>query len=302
VHPNQVSKIGRSTPLQTAGHLFMGLRPKQWLKNAFVFPALVFSRSLVIPEKTVAAIQLFLVFCLLAGSVYLINDVVDREKDRLHPKKSRRPVAAGLITLQQAVITAVALAALSLAWAFRLGVWVGAIAAIYLAQNVLYSFWLKRIVLVDVFVVAVGFVVRVLAGGAAIHVPISPWLLTTTILLALFLALTKRRHEVTSLADPQSHRGILAEYPLALLDQLIGIVSSCTIVVYAVYTFLISPRGLLVYTVPFVLFGLFRYLYLVHRREGGGEPELLVVKDRALLGTMALWAVVTVLIVYGARG
>ncbi|MDB4894199.1 MAG: phosphoribose diphosphate:decaprenyl-phosphate phosphoribosyltransferase [Firmicutes bacterium] len=295
-------RAGRPTPLQTVGYLIKGLRPKQWLKNAFIFPALLFSRSLLIPDKALAAGEMFLVFCLLAGSVYLINDVVDRDKDRRHPRKSRRPVAAGLITPRLATVTAMALAALSLGWAFRLGVWVGAIGAVYLAQNLLYSFWLKQIVLVDVFVVAVGFVARVLAGGAAIHVPISPWLLTTTILLALFLALAKRRHEVTSLADPQSHRGILAEYPLPLLDQLIGIVTSCTIVVYAVYTFLNSPRGLLVYTVPFVLFGLFRYLYLVHRRQGGGEPELLVVKDPALLGTMALWTVVTVFIVYGVKG
>lgn len=271
--------IFRTAPGRLMAHLVVSLRPRQWLKNAFVFPALFFSRSLLIPGKAVAATELFLIFCLLSGSVYLVNDVADREQDQRHPRKCRRPVAAGLISPGQVTAAAVILGALSLGWAFRLGVWVGALGAAYTLQNLLYSFWLKQVVLVDVFVVALGFVIRVLAGGVVIDTPISPWLLTTTILLALFLALAKRRHEVTSLDDPRSHRSI-----------------------YALYTFLVSRGGSLVYTVPFVLFGMFRYLYLIHRRQGGGEPEVLVVKDWSLLVTMALWAGTTFYILYVLNG
>jgi 4-hydroxybenzoate polyprenyltransferase len=299
---NPLFDVRRMTATQKLKHLILGLRPRQWVKNAFVFPALLFSRSLLIPQQAVSAIELFLIFCMLSSSVYLVNDVADREKDRRHPRKCRRPVAAGLISPGQATVAAALLAIVSLVCAFRLGTWVGVIGVIYLLQNLLYSFWLKHVVLVDVFIVAIGFVLRVMAGGAAIRVPISPWLLTTTILLALFLGLAKRRHEVTSLENPGAHRGILAEYPLALLDQLIGIVTACTIVVYAVYSFLISPQGILVYTVPFVLFGMFRYLYLIHRQQGGGEPETLVLKDRPLFCTMGLWAVTTLYLLYGWHG
>lgn len=294
--------ISRTSPGRMMAHLVVSLRPRQWLKNAFVFPALFFSGSLLIPGKAVATTELFLTFCLLSGSVYLINDVADREKDRRHPRKCLRPVAAGLISPGQATAAAVVLVVLSLGWAFRLGVWVGAIGATYVLQNLLYSFWLKRVVLVDIFVVALGFVLRVLAGGVVIDIPVSPWLLTTTILLALFLALAKRRHEVTALDDPQAHRGILRDYPLVLLDQLIVIVTACTIAIYAMYAFLVSRGGSLVYTVPFVLFGMFRYLYLIHRRQGGGEPEALVMKDRPLLVTVALWAGTTFYMIYALHG
>lgn len=278
--------------------LLKSLRPKQWIKNLFVVPALVFSHNLLHADKLLTTLQVFIAFCLLSSTVYLVNDVVDRERDRQHPRKRNRPIAAGLVSPALALGTAVVLAVVSLGWSFWLRPAVGLVAAVYLTQNALYSFGLKHVVLVDVFVVALGFVLRVMAGGFAIQTPISPWLLTTTILLALFLGLAKRRHEVTSLANPQSHRGILAEYPVALLDQLIGIVTACTVVVYAVYTFLISPGGALVYTVPFVLFGTFRYLYLIHRREGGGEPETLVLRDLPLLIDMLLWACVTFYIVY----
>jgi 4-hydroxybenzoate polyprenyltransferase len=279
-------------------HLFKSMRPKQWTKNAFIFSGLVFSRNLFVADKLIATLQVTILFCLLSSSMYLVNDVLDRDKDRLHERKRLRPIAAGLVTAAQAVAVATLLAVVSLVWAYALGLWVGIIATTYLVQTCLYSLYFKRIVLVDIFVVSLGFVLRVLVGGVAIHVAISPWLLITTIMLALFLALAKRRHEITLLDDPQAHRGILAEYPLALVDQLITMVTACTVVVYSLYTFLATPNGHLIYTVPFVLFGIARYLYLIHRRDGGGEPESLVLQDVPLLVNSGLWAATTLFIMY----
>lgn len=293
-----VTALDTPSSLGLIVNLFRAMRPKQWVKNGFVFPALIFSHQLTNLAMVGLTLQVFVLFCLLSGSVYLINDIVDREKDRLHPKKCRRPIAAGLLPVRHAAIAAVLIATGSIAWAFNIGLAAGVISLLYFVQTLLYSFYLKRIVLVDVFVLALGFVLRVMVGGAAIHVTLSPWLLITTILLALFLALAKRRHEVTLLENPAAHRGILAEYPVELLDQLITMVTACTVVVYSLYTFLSFPNGNLIYTVPFVLFGVFRYLYLIHRRQGGGEPEAMVVRDLPLLIDVLLWLVTTLVILY----
>lgn len=288
----------RHTATTRLYHMVRALRPKQWAKNAFVLPALLFSGNLLDLGKDLAVAQVFALFSLLSSSVYLINDIADREKDREHPKKRNRPIAAGLITVPQAATLALLLAAFSLVWAFRINLFVGAIAAVYWVQTVLYSFYLKHVVLIDVFTLALGFVLRVLVGAAAIRVVISPWLLITTILLALFIALSKRRHEITSLKDPSQHRSILADYPLAFVDQLIAIVTSATLVVYALYSFLVSKDGRLIYTVPFVIYGIFRYLYLMYRKDGGGEPEAIVLRDMPLLIDMGLFGGVTVYLLY----
>ncbi|PRR69510.1 decaprenyl-phosphate phosphoribosyltransferase [Neomoorella humiferrea] len=270
-------------------YLFLSLRPKQWTKNAFVFAAILFSRHLLDIPLLVRTIQVFVIFCLLSGGTYIINDLVDRERDRYHPRKKHRPIAAGLLAPLPAAAAAAITLAGSLAWAFALSWQVGLVSLAYALQTVAYSFYFKNMVLVDVFVVALGFVLRVAAGAAAVMVPVSAWLFITVILLALFLALCKRRHELLLLDNATDHRGILAEYSMGLLDQLIATVTSATVVVYAIYTFIGAARPQLMYTVPLVLFGICRYLYLTYHRQDGGEPESLVLKDKPLAATVLLW-------------
>ncbi|MBE3573273.1 MAG: decaprenyl-phosphate phosphoribosyltransferase [Moorella humiferrea] len=271
-------------------YLFLSLRPKQWTKNAFVFAAILFSRHLLDIPLLVRTIQVFVIFCLLSGGTYIINDLVDRERDRYHPRKKHRPIAAGLLAPLPAAAAAAITMAGSLAWAFALSWQVGLVSLAYALQTVAYSFYFKNMVLVDVFIVALGFVLRVAAGAAAVMVPVSAWLFITVILLALFLALCKRRHELLLLDNATDHRGILAEYSMGLLDQLIATVTSATVVVYAIYTFIGAARPQLMYTVPLVLFGICRYLYLTYHRQDGGEPESLVLKDKPLAATVLLWA------------
>ncbi|MGB9661882.1 MAG: decaprenyl-phosphate phosphoribosyltransferase [Moorellaceae bacterium] len=271
-------------------YLFISLRPKQWTKNAFIFAALLFSRHLLEIPLLWRTLQTFAIFCILSGAVYLLNDLADRERDRLHPRKRSRPVAAGLLSPWQAGIAAMSLLTVSLIWSFWLGWQVGIISLVYAAQVMVYSFYLKHLVIIDVFVVAFGFVLRVLAGAASIQVPVSAWLLVSVTLLALFLALCKRRQELISWEKASEHRGILAEYSVPLLDQLITTVTSCTVVVYALYTSLGADNQYLMLTIPLVLFGLCRYLYLLHRHQGGEEPETLILQDKPLAITILLWA------------
>jgi 4-hydroxybenzoate polyprenyltransferase len=251
-----------------------------------------------------AAVSGFVVFCALSGVVYLVNDVMDRESDRRHPLKSRRPIAAGLVSPSTAMATAVAIAAAALAVAFLLGWRFGAVATRYVALQTLYSGPLKHIVIIDVLTIAIGFVLRAIAGAVVIDVVISHWLFVCTILLALFIALAKRRHELVLLADgATSHRPILGEYSAYLLDQMIAVVTASTLIAYIFYT--ISPEteqkfgtSWLGLTIPFPLYGIFRYLYLVHQREGGGSPADLLLNDRPLLACVTLWVVAVVLIIY----
>ena len=279
-------------------YLFLSLRPKQWTKNAFVFAAILFSRHLLEFPLLVKTIQVFIIFCLLSGSTYLVNDLVDRERDRLHPRKKNRPIAAGLLAPLPATVAAVIALAGSLFWAFALSWQVGLVSLVYALQTLAYSFYLKDMVIIDVFVVALGFVLRVAVGAAAIMVPVSAWLFIAVILLALFLALCKRRNELISLDNAAAHRGILADYSVGLLDQMIATVTSATVVVYAIYTFIGAQSTYLMYTVPLVLFGICRYLYLTYRCQGGGEPESLVLRDKPLAATILLWAASCFVILY----
>ena len=246
----------------------------------------------------------FVVFCALSGVVYLVNDVADRDSDRLHPLKSRRPVASGALPVPVALVVALALGSGALASAFLIGPAFATVAAAYLALQVLYSFALKHVVIIDVLTIAIGFVLRAVGGAVAVHVDISHWLLVCTILLALFVALAKRRHEIVLLAsDAATHRPILGEYSPYLLDQMIGVVTASTLISYIFYT--ISPEtqakfgtAWLGLTIPFPLYGIFRYLYLVHQREGGGSPADLLLTDRPLLTCVALWALTVAVIIY----
>jgi len=285
-------------------YLLISLRPEQWTKNLVVFAALLFGRQLFDPHAVALAVAAFAIFCGLSGVVYLINDVMDREADRRHPVKARRPIASGALDPRHAVAAAVAIGAVALAAAFWLGLQFGLVATVYLTLLGLYSGPIKRLVILDVLTIALGFVLRAVAGAVAIGVAISHWLLVCTILLALFLALSKRRHELTLLAEGATeHRPILQEYSPYLLDQMIAVVTASTLMGYALYT--VSPETIdkfgsdqLIFTLPFPLYGIFRYLYLVHQKEGGGSPTAMLLADRPLLVCVACWAVAVVLIVY----
>ena len=295
------------TGSQAAG-LVRSLRPDQWTKNLIVFAALIFARQLLDPAALALALAAFLIFCLLSGAVYLINDVSDREADRNHPLKSRRPIASGTLSVTTALTTAVVLSVVALAAAFWLQPRLGMVAAAYLALFVLYTRTLKHIVILDVMSIAIGFVLRAVAGGVVIGVPISNWLLVCTILGALFLGLAKRRHELTLLAvGARNHRPILEEYDPYLLDQMIAVVAAATLVAYVIYcaspeTHAYFGTDLLVLTTPFPIYGLFRYLYLVHRKQGGGSPSEMLLLDRPLLSCVALWGLTVIVIIYRPFG
>ena len=273
-----------------------------------VFAALALSKHLFEPAPAMRAAAAFLLFCGLSGAVYLVNDVADIERDQLHPLKRLRPIASGQLSVRSALAVAVALGLLCLAASFLLGPWFGLAGLAYLALNLAYSFQLKDVVILDALSISLGFVLRAVAGGLAVRVQISDWLLVCTLLLALFLALAKRRHELTSLSDQaRGHRKILAEYSPYLLDQMIQIVGASCVTAYAFYT--LAPEthekyqtNALAWTIPFVIYGVFRYLYLVHQKEQGGSPTEILVTDRPLLLTVALWALVIVAIVYAAPG
>jgi len=285
--------------------LVISLRPEQWTKNLIVFAGLLFGRQLFDVRAVLTAVGAFTVFCALSGVVYLVNDVADREADRRHPLKCRRPVASGALSPRTALAGAVAIAVVALASAFWINLLFGAIAVAYVALMVGYSARLKHIVILDVLTIAIGFVLRAAAGAVAIPVKIDHWLLVCTVLLALFLGLSKRRHELTLLAGGAiEHRKILGEYTPYLLDQMIGVVTASTLIAYILAT--IDPEKVrefgtpyLGLTIPFPLYGIFRYLYLVHQKEGGGSPAAMLMNDRPLLACVALWVVAVVVIVYG---
>jgi 4-hydroxybenzoate polyprenyltransferase len=284
--------------------LLEALRPAQWVKNGFVFAALIFSRNLLTVDRTLRVAYAAGLFCLMASALYLLNDVMDAAEDRQHPTKRSRPIASNRVSAQTALRVATFLALIALAGAWVLDVQFLIWLTVYGAINVLYSLFLKHIMLLDLFVIAAGFVCRVVAGGVVIHVEISPWLIVCTTLLALFLALTKRRHELVLLgSNASNHRSSLAHYSPYFLDQLIGIVTASTLMSYALYTLSSDvtkkfPGKRLELTIPFVLFGIFRYLYLVHRTSEGGNPTRLLLADRVLLAVVVLWAAAVVLIIY----
>jgi 4-hydroxybenzoate polyprenyltransferase len=284
--------------------LLVSVRPRQWIKNLFVFAGLIFSHKLFTADAP-RALAAFAVFCALSGAVYLLNDVADRERDRAHPVKRARPVAAGALSVRGALVAALVLAVAALAGAGALGRPFLLTAVAYVALLGLYSTTLKHVVLVDVITVAAGFVLRAAGGATAIDVEISGALLICTFLIALFLALGKRRHEVLTLdAEATRHRPVLAEYTAPLLDQMIAVVTASTVTAYALYTMSTETVArfdtrLLPATLLFVLYGIFRFLYLLYRRQLGGNPSELFLNDRALLANAALWVLAVLVIIYG---
>ncbi len=282
--------------------IFKSLRPQQWIKNFFIFAPLIFSRNLLNAPLGLEDRGGLRAFCLIASAHYIFNDIRDLEEDRLHPVKSKRPLASGRLKTGPAVLACVVIG--------RSRAGRGRDHQPRRPHHLRglprppgpYSLWLKHVVILDVFVVAAGFVIRVVAGGLAIEVEISSWLLICTMLLALFLAMGKRRHEIVLLeGDAANHRPILKEYNTPLLDQMISVVTASTLIAYCLYTIseeTVAKFGTrnLIYTVPFVLYGIFRYLYLIHQKAGGGSPESLIIQDKPLLLDLFLWIVAAVLI------
>jgi 4-hydroxybenzoate polyprenyltransferase len=307
-----VRKVQRSLFHRTSGvmsnyrwfQILITMRPKQWIKNTVVFAAMIFSQKLFEPGTFVMSFLAFFLFCLISGSVYLFNDVIDREEDKRHPFKKLRPVASGSLSTPTAITWAALLAIISLGVAILVDGWFGVILATYYGINLAYSRYLKHLVIIDVMVIALGFVLRAIGGAVIINVEISPWLIICTTLLALFLGFGKRRHElITMNEEAHNHRPILSEYSPYFLDQMISVLTASTVVAYALYTMSTEVQAKLHtthlnLTIPFVLYGIFRYLYLIHQRKRGGNPTSVLFTDRPLLINIVLWMITVCIILY----
>lgn len=284
------------------------MRVRQWLKNSVIFAALIFSQTLLEPARLGRAAAAFGLFCAFSSAVYILNDILDRSRDRLHPVKRARPIASGDLAVGAAAAVALTLVVVSLPLAWLIDPAFALCGIAYLMINVAYSLWLKTVVILDVMIVASGYVIRAVAGGLAIDVAISAWLILCTILLSLFLGFTKRRQELAQLETlASSTRVALRDYSVAFLDQMISIVTSATVVAYALYTLAPETRQklgtpYLPLTIPFVLYGIFRYLYLVHRKDMGESPTGTFYSDKPLFINVVLWAVAAVVILYFSRG
>ena len=285
-------------------YILKAMRPRQWTKNAFIFAALVFDRKLLNLHAFLQTLAAFVLFCLLSSSVYLINDILDRESDRAHPIKKNRPIASGNLPVGLALATGILLLLVSLIGAFLLSHGFFFISLVYFTLNLIYSIWLKHIPIIDVLVIASCFVLRVAAGVSVIEVQrFSPWLYVVTTLLALYLGFGKRRAELAVLVNdsPQSHRKVLSGYSIQFIDQLITVVSATTLISYSLYTFSapnLPENHSMMLTIPFVLYGIFRYLFLINKHNAGGEPEEILLKDRPIQLTVLLWGVAVMVIFY----
>ena len=277
-------------------------RPKHWVKNGFLLAGIVFAKQLTNPAALLHVLAAFALFCAIASAVYYINDLKDREADRLHPKKRFRPIAAGAIPVPLAWGVALGALVVALPLGFLLRPLFGVILVVYVALQFAYTYWLKEQVLLDVFALATSFVLRAMAGAVAIAAPISPWLYVCTVLLSLCLGFAKRRHELMLLeSGAGSHRAVLDEYSATLLEEIIAVVTSATVMAYALYTFNaenLPKNHAMMFTIPFVLYAVFRYLYLVYRKGEGGNPEDALFADRPLLICILLWGLTSVLILY----
>jgi len=284
-------------------NLFKTMRPKQWTKNVFIFTALVFDEKLFTPSPLLKTTAAFILFCLTSSAVYLINDVVDIEKDRQHPTKRLRPLPSGQLKPSVAIAAAVLIPLVTLPLSFLLDLHFGFVALAYLLTMIVYSFVLKNIVILDVLTVAAGFVLRVAAGAIVVDVQrFSPWLYICATLVALFIGISRRRHELVLLAEnANEHRASLNEYSLPLLDEMISVVASATVIAYSLYTFSapnLPPNHAMMLTIPFVLYGIFRYLYLIHVKNKGGTPEEIFLSDLPIIIALGLWALAVIAVLY----
>jgi 4-hydroxybenzoate polyprenyltransferase len=309
-----VAEVRRSDAFSQLRYIVRAIRPRQWTKNGIVFLAFVFavgqqyhlSEPSTWGSKVLELLVAFVCFCAVSSADYLVNDIRDIESDRAHPRKRRRPIAAGLLPVNTAWAAAVVLAVAGNAGAFALNWKVGLVILAYTVLMVAYSYRLKHVVLLDLMVIAAGFVLRAMAGALAIGVPISPWLYVVTALGALFLGINKRRAELELLADGAgNHRKILDEYTTDLLDQMASTVTAAVLMAYGLYTF--TAEGLpknhtMMLTIPFVLYGIFRYLYLVHTKSEGGSPEEVLLRDVPIMLTVVGWVVTAAVVLLVARG
>jgi len=284
--------------------LFISFRPKQWIKNLFIFAALIFSANLLNLSLFLNVLKTFFLFCALSSSIYLINDLFDLKQDKIHPEKRKRPLASGKLKPTLALATAIFLALFSISTSFWISLELGLLFITYFLLFVLYSFILKRLAILDIFIIAVGFVLRVMVGALAISVSLSHWIIICTFFLALFLGFAKRRHELIVLGDNHSsHRTSLSDYSLHFIDQMISVTTASVVISYALYT--VSPETIehfgtdkMFYTIPFVLYGIFRYLYLVYKRKEGGSPTEALLTDKALAADVFLWVLAVLVILY----
>ncbi|MEI8134275.1 MAG: decaprenyl-phosphate phosphoribosyltransferase [bacterium] len=292
-------------------HFILLLRPKQWIKNLFVFAALVFSHHLLEWDFTKLALLGFILFSATASTIYIINDIVDRDRDKLHPKKKHRPIPSGNISIGSAITTAILILGIAIPASFNLPYRFGFCLAIYFIMNLTYSIFLKEVVLIDVFVIAIGFMLRVVGGAFVIDVPISSWLILTTMFLSLFLAVAKRRGELVML-ERQSENGnnpsaptrkVLEHYSVEFTEQLCTICAAGFVISYALYT--VSDRTVkifgtenLIFTTPFVLYGIFRYLYLLHKKNLGESPTEVVLTDIPMILNFVAYAIAMFFIIY----
>lgn len=276
----------------TVSGLFRLLRPKQWTKNLLLFAALLFSFEEIRAETILATLLGFILFSLVAGCVYILNDFVDRDRDRQHPVKKYRPMASGQVNPSHALLFGIILLILSVGMAFMMNPLFGVLCIVYFLLNVSYSFVLKHLVILDMMTIAAGFVLRAIAGGVLIHVPFTPWFLICTMLLSLFLAIGKRRNELTLLeGNTGSHRKVLDNYSITLLDQFNTIVTTATIISYSLFTFTSDRTIHLMWTIPLVIYGMFRYLYLIHMKNQGGSPDRVLFEDKPILITVMLYVI-----------
>ncbi|CCF82440.1 decaprenyl-phosphate phosphoribosyltransferase [Nitrolancea hollandica] len=292
------------TGMQGVAPLIQAMRPKQWTKNTVVFAALVFNGQLLSLSALPAVIATLILFSMTSSAVYLFNDLLDIDADRHHPLKRNRPIASGRISTQTAWLAIAGLLLLVFPSAFALRPQLAAVLSVYILVMLAYTYVLKHWVIIDVFVIAAGFVLRAVAGAVVIDVPISPWLYVCTILLSLFIGFAKRRHELVLLDNnAAAHRKNLDQYSAAFLDTLIAVVAGATIMAYSLYTFSapnLPENHAMMATIPFVLYGTFRYLYLVHRKNGGGAPEQVLLDDLPLLGCIVLWVLVATVVLYSS--
>ncbi|WP_419892682.1 decaprenyl-phosphate phosphoribosyltransferase [Paenibacillus xylanexedens] len=276
----------------TVSGLIRLLRPKQWTKNLLLFAALLFSFEEIRTETILATLLGFILFSLVAGCVYILNDFVDRDRDRQHPVKKYRPMASGQVNPSHALMFGIILLILSVGTAFMMNPLFGVLCIVYFLLNVSYSFVLKHLVILDMMTIAAGFVLRAIAGGVLIHVPFTPWFLICTMLLSLFLAIGKRRNELTLLeGNTGSHRKVLDNYSITLLDQFNTIVTTATIISYSLFTFTSDRTIHLMWTIPLVIYGMFRYLYLIHMKNQGGSPDRVLFEDKPILITVMLYVI-----------
>lgn len=287
----------------TALALLQAMRPKQWTKNLLVFAALTFDLKLDEPKRVLISVGAFVVLCLASGAVYLVNDLLDRDADKLHPLKRHRPIPSGRLPIAVATAAAITFMFLApiLAWLLRPGF--ALIIVCYIVLMLAYSTWIKHLVILDVFAISAGFVLRAAGGAVVLAIPISPWLYVCTVLLALFLGFGKRRNEIRLLeSSAVLHRRNLEEYTVGLLDQLILLTAAATIMSYSLYTFTaeaLPANHAMMLTIPFVLYGIFRYLLLVYVRGEGGAPEQMLLSDRPLLASVLLWSLAVIAVLYG---